>query len=43
MLECGVAGCGGVNEELVAAGVVAGERGAAEVAGTRVGGGSGTR
>ena len=38
----GEAGCGGVGEELVAAGVVAKERGAAGVAGAKVGGGSGT-
>ena len=38
----GVAGCGGANEEPITAGVVAGERGAAGVAGAEVGGGSGT-
>jgi hypothetical protein len=38
----GVAGGNGVDEELVAVGVVAGERGAAGVAGARVGEGSGT-
>jgi hypothetical protein len=39
----GVAGGSGVGEELVAAGVVAEERGAAGVASTGIGGGSGTR
>jgi hypothetical protein len=38
----GVTGDSGVREELVAAGVVAGERGAAGVAGAGVSGGSGT-
>ena len=38
----GVAGCGGAAEELGTAGVVAEGRGAAGVAGARVGGGSGT-
>ena len=38
----GVAGCGGAGEELIAAEVLAGERGAVGVAGAGVGGGSGT-
>ena len=38
----GVGGCGGADEELGAAGVMAGEHGAAGVAGAGVGGGSGT-
>ncbi|RLN13108.1 hypothetical protein C2845_PM09G13320 [Panicum miliaceum] len=39
----GVAGCGGIGEEVIAVEVVARERAAAEIAGAGVGGDSGTR